>query len=138
MHSDDIWLIDDDSDDPGIIDDILAELRLPNKLVVFSSASAVLQALQHVQHAPFLILCDVNLPAMDGFELRSEMLKRPGKQFHSVPFIYWSSVASESQVKKAYELAAHGFFIKETSFKEMKDTITQIIQYWQKSKMPAK
>jgi CheY-like chemotaxis protein len=138
MHEQAIWLIDDDQDDHEMVREILKELAIPNELVFLNGAFDALEKLRQVDTAPFIILCDVNLPKMDGFALRAAMLKTPDKKFHSVPFIYWSSVASEQQIMQAYHLSAHGFFIKESNFREMKDTFIQMIRYWQKSKMPSK
>ena len=95
-------------------------------------------ALDKAESAPFVIISEVNLPATDGFKLRERLLATPNNKFHSVPFIFWSSNASEAQVKKAFELRSHGFFIKEPSYKDWKVTLLQIIKYWQKSRMPSK
>jgi hypothetical protein len=55
-----------------------------------------------------------------------------------VPFIYWSSNVSEQQIKNAYELCAHGFFIKENRFEELKNTFNCILNYWLKCKTPSR
>jgi CheY-like chemotaxis protein len=133
-----IWIIDDDTEDQDIITEIFDELKLPHELVFLNSAEATLKRLDEVKIAPFIIICDVNLPRINGFELREMLLHREGPKFHSVPFIYWSTQASESQVKQAFDLSAHGFFIKESNFDEWKATFVRIIDYWMKSKMPAK
>jgi CheY-like chemotaxis protein len=138
MQTGAIWVIDDDTDDHEMVSQIFSELQLPNELVFLPGAKAALDKLKAIPHAPFIILCDVNLPGMNGFELRAQMLQDPSNKMHSVPFIYWSSTASEKQIRQAYDLSAHGFFIKESSFQKLKDLFIQIIRYWQKSKMPAK
>lgn len=133
-----IWIIDDDVEDQDIIKEIFRELKLPNEIVFLTGAEATLSRLEQVKVAPFIIICDVNLPRISGFELRSMLLKRSGPIFHSVPFIYWSTQASESQIKQAYDLNAHGFFIKESNFEEWKTTFIRIIDYWMRSRMPKK
>jgi CheY-like chemotaxis protein len=138
MNTGQIWLIDDDQDDHEMVRDIFKELKLPNELVMLHGSVSAMEKLKEADDAPFIILCDVNLPKMDGFALREAMLENPSKKFHSVPFIFWSSVASENQITRAFNLSVHGFFIKETTFQEMKNTFIQIISYWQKSKMPSK
>ena len=75
---------------------------------------------------------------MSGFELREKLLAAPNAKFHSVPFIFWSLAPSEAQIQQAYQLKVHGFFIKETTYEEWRETLAQIIKYWQKSKMPSK
>ena len=138
MTTNSIWIVDDDSDDHDLIRDILGELNVSHEAVFFSTAKEFLSAFDKEKAAPFIIMCDVNIPGMDGFALRETLLKSPNKKFHSVPFIFWSSFASESQVEQAYRLRAHGFFIKEAEFKVWKDSFATIIRYWSKSKMPPK
>lgn len=75
---------------------------------------------------------------MSGFELREKLLSTPNSKFHSVPFIFWSVAPSEDQVYQAYVLKVHGFFIKESTYDEWRQSLAGIIRYWQKSRMPSK
>ena len=138
MAKDSIWLVDDDRDDQELIRDTIKELNIPNEIEFFTDAKHVLNRFKDIKNAPFIILCDVNLPGMGGFELREKLLDEPDRKFHSVPFIFWSTFASESQIAKAFRLRAHGFFIKETEYKEWKKTLAAIITYWTKSRIPSK
>jgi CheY-like chemotaxis protein len=138
MANNGIWMVDDDVEDQDLIRDICKDLRIDNHLEFFGGGDSFLQKLDAVSEAPFLILSDINLRGMSGFELRKKMLEAPEKKFHSVPFIFWSGTASEAQVEKAYRLRAHGFFIKQPRYSEWKETLTYIVQYWRKCKMPSK
>jgi CheY-like chemotaxis protein len=104
----------------------------------FHNGEQVLQRLENADQAPFIILCDVNLPGMDGFELRKKFLATPNKKFHSVPFIFWSNAASEKQIDEAYTLRGHGFFVKDVTFAEWRKTLESIINYWANSRVPSK
>jgi CheY-like chemotaxis protein len=138
MENPAVWLIDDDKDDQEMVTEVFNELGLSHPLVFLSSGQEALNMLEKVPVGPFIIIADVNLPKMDGFELRKRMLEHPSKKMHSVPFIFWSTAASEEQVTKAFDLSAHGFFIKEPNFEELKATFVGIIRYWLKSRMPGK
>lgn len=138
MVNNGIWIVDDDRDDHELVKEIFDEAKIPNELVFFNGAGPLLARLETETHAPFIIICDVNLPGIDGFQLREKLLERPSKKFHSVPFVFWSTYASEAQIDKAYKLRAHGFFIKELGYKEWKESLLGIIRYWSKSKMPSK
>ena len=133
-----IWIVDSDRDDRELIENIFQEAQLPYTLQFFDTGPALLKCLNEVKEAPFIILCDVNLPAMHGFELREKLLATPNKKFHSVPFIFWSNAASEHQIEQAYKLMCHGFFVKESNYDEWKVSLLHIIGYWQKSKTPSK
>ena len=101
-------------------------------------AEELMQLVSEVDTAPFIIISEVHLPKIDGFELSERMLATDSKKFKSVPFIFWSADATEEQITHAYNLSVHGFFIKETRFEELKNTFRNIINYWLRSKMPEK
>jgi len=138
MQSQAVWIIDNDLDDQEVVKDVWQELNLPNELVFLEGAEHALRMLDKVTYAPFIIICELNLPAINGFQLRRIMLEKNQKKFNSVPFIFWTTQASESQIVQAYELSVHGLFIKDADFNELKNTFTCIINYWLKSKMPSK
>jgi len=133
-----VWIIDHDGEDQDIVQTIWQELGLPNKLVLLNNAEEAFERLVEVEKAPFIIICEVNLRGTSGFDLRRRLLETHSKKFKSVPFIFWSSHVTEEQITLAYDLASHGFFIKEGTFDDLKDTFSAIIRYWLKSKMPSK
>jgi CheY-like chemotaxis protein len=137
-NQDAIWIVDDDGEDHELVAEIFQEVKYKNPLKFFNGASAMVQALDEIEIAPFIIICDVNLPRIDGFELRGKLLEIPNNKFHSVPFIFWSTNASEAQIRRAFELRAHGFFIKEAKYEDWKVSLIHIIEYWRRSQMPSK
>jgi DNA-binding NarL/FixJ family response regulator len=138
MNTGPVWIIDSDIDDQEMVREVWEELSLKNELRFFESADEVMRLLDKVDTAPFIIISEVHLPKIDGFELRKRMLETGSKKFKSVPFIFWSADATEEQITHAYNLSVHGFFIKETRFEELKNTFMNIINYWLRSKMPEK
>jgi DNA-binding NarL/FixJ family response regulator len=138
MQTGAVYIVDDDVDDHEMVNELWKELKLPNQLLFFTSGQDMLDHLTKVVNAPYIIICDVNLPKMNGFELREKLLELGSKKFTTVPFIFWSTHASDSQISKAYDLSAHGFFIKGDSFDKMKQSLKAILNYWTLSKMPTK
>jgi CheY-like chemotaxis protein len=86
--------------------------------------------------AQFLILCDVNLPNQDGFAVKKNISENEVLKYKSVPFIYWSTSASQKQIQFAYDLPAQGFFFKPNNFDDLCSTFKTIVEYWQKSQHP--
>ncbi|MEJ7767393.1 MAG: response regulator [Chitinophagaceae bacterium] len=136
MNNNPVFIVDDDTDDHHLVRECWKELGFANALVFFKSGEEVLQYLQATKVSPFLILCDVNVPAMGGFELKSILMRDELLNYKSVPFIFWSTYASNRQIKQAFSLSAHGFFIKGNKIAELKESLSEIINYWQKSKQP--
>lgn len=131
-----IYIIDDDIDDKEIVQEVWNDIGLENKLVFFNSGDELIERLNQDIHNPFLIICDINLPGMNGFEIREKLFSNPETRYKTVPFIFWSNSVSKTQIKKAYDLAAHGLFIKGSSMEELKKTFTRIVDYWEVSLKP--
>jgi DNA-binding NarL/FixJ family response regulator len=138
MNSESIWLIDGDGDDQEMVQQVWKELNLTNELVFFENAEDAINALAKAETAPFIIISELNFPKINGFQFRERMLAINSKKFKSVPFIFWTTQASEEQITHAYNLSVHGFFIKESCFEDLKMTFIYILNYWLKSKMPSK
>jgi DNA-binding NarL/FixJ family response regulator len=138
MSNDPVWIIDDDLEDQETVQLVWRELDLPNELVLLSSAREAYDRLEKEARAPFIIICDANLPGENGFELRQRFLDAHQAKFKSVPFIFWSTHASDAQIADAYDMAVHGFFLKDSTLDGFKDTFKIILQYWLKSKIPSK
>jgi DNA-binding NarL/FixJ family response regulator len=138
MQNEAIWIIDSDTEDHDLVHQVFQELNIGNELVFLKNAEETMNLLSKVDSGPFIIICDINLPRIDGFQLRQNILSYNSKKYRSVPFIFWSTYASEEQITHAYDISAHGFFIKETSFDELKATFTKILKYWMKCKLPKK
>lgn len=129
-------IIEDDLDDQEFITEILHSLGVTNTLLLFSDGTEALTYLQTTTDQPFLILCDVNLPKMNGIELRTEICNDDRLRKKSIPFVFFSTYAGRDTVAKAYELTVQGFFIKSASLQELQDTLSMIITYWSICKHP--
>ena len=111
MNNAPIFIVDDDLDELEIVQEIWDELGIENQLEIFTNPEELVTRLgQRVN--PFLIISDVNLPKIDGFELRKLLAQEPTLSIKSIPFIFWSSTASDAQIKKAYDSGGHRFFFK--------------------------
>ncbi|RYF83172.1 MAG: response regulator [Chitinophagaceae bacterium] len=133
-----ILIVDDDQDDLDLIADVFRHLKIERPVHYFTSGKALEDYLLLESASPFLIICDVNLPDGDGFAIKKRIADNPQLKYKSVPFIYWSTTASEKQIKYAYDLPAQGFFFKPNNFDDLCDTVTVILGYWQKSQHPKK
>lgn len=136
MNTQPVLIVDDDSDDREFIQDAWKELNYENRLIFFKNGEQVLHFLETEKTVPFLILCDINLPKMNGFELKEKLLNHHFTRYKSIPFVFWSSMISNTQAQKAYDLGVNGIFLKENNFGELKQSLVDIVRYWQKSKVP--
>lgn len=137
MNNRPIYLVDDDIDDNLIVNIVWQELGIENELKFFTNGNDLIDCLQNDPLIPFIIICDLNLPLLNGFQIRERLCGNSETRYKTVPFIFWFDSASPEQVKEAYDLGVHGMFIKGSSVDELKRTFTNIIEYCQTTLQPA-
>lgn len=127
-----IIILEDDLDDQEIVRDILEELNVPNRVDFYIAAKDVLAYLKTTTEQPFIIISDVNLPSMTGLELRQIINENDYLRKKSIPFVFFSTSSDQYAVKQAYNLTVQGYFVKQHSLQEIKETIKLILDYWGK------
>lgn len=105
-------------------------------LKFFHDGHSLLKYLRSSESPPFMILCDINMPHIDGLDLREVMWNDVDLKRISIPFIFFSTAASTSQIKKAYDLTVQGFFLKGNSMAETVRKLQLILDYWKECKHP--
>ncbi|MEO5975877.1 MAG: response regulator [Chryseolinea sp.] len=126
-----IILIDDDQDDLEIIEEVLNRNGVQSADIrTFTDCYAALKYLETTSEKPFLVICDINIPGMNGMEFRKIVDENEALRRKSIPFVFFSSAAIGMQVTAAYEMTVQGFFLKRNSLAEMEETIRRILDYW--------
>ena len=133
-----IILIEDDPDDREIFKMIYSQLQYDNKLVVFEDGVSALEYLRNPEVYPFMIISDINMPRMGGFELRQHIFSDDHLSAKCIPYIFLTTAYDEKSVEKAYKMSIQGYFQKDASFKAFKEKFRQIMEYWQNSLIPKK
>jgi CheY-like chemotaxis protein len=128
--------IDDDDDDHEIITSICEKLGVVKYLKCFRDAQMALEFLKSSREYPSIILCDINMPKVTGFELRKTINANNTLRERSVPFIFYSTAADQLQVCEAYKMTVQGFFLKGSNFEEAEKTFKVILDYWLLCKHP--
>ncbi|MCE7064849.1 response regulator [Dyadobacter sp. CY326] len=123
--------IEDDFDDQFLIRSVVEELQIPNPLIFFTNGLEALLYLETATEQPFVILCDINMPVMNGLELRNRIEENEYLRKKSIPFIFLSTADNPHIISTAYESTIQGFFKKENSFDDLKKRIKIIFEYWQ-------
>lgn len=106
-------LIDDEPDLQRSVSDFLK--REAFQVTCTKSAEEAFDQLQ--DHLPDVILLDLNLPQMSGFELCKQIKEHPG--FQGVPILIISSRASEPDKVMGLELGADDYLVKPFGMREL-------------------
>lgn len=131
-----IIIIEDDNDDQALIETVFKKLAYPNQVIYFSDGQKALDFLIEGNVFPFLILSDISMPGVSGFELRQKIYSNAQLQAKCIPYLFFSNTASQQAVIDAYSLSAQGFFIKDLNIEKLEKTIDVIMKYWKKCAAP--
>jgi CheY-like chemotaxis protein len=131
-----VIIIEDDVDDKEILEEIFCKLDYGNEVAFFPDGEKALAYISREDVLPFLILSDINMPRLNGMELKNKIHTDEQLQVKCIPYLFFTTSASKKAVIDAYSMSAQGFFIKETSTTELETTIRTIMEYWKRCFSP--
>jgi CheY-like chemotaxis protein len=131
-----IIVIEDDLDDQEILSEVFQDLGYKNEVIFFGDGQLALDHLIGTDVEPFIIFSDINMPKLNGMELREKVHQNEDLRLKSIPYLFFSTVAEQENVIDAYSKSVQGFFIKPSSYSDLKDIIKTIVEYWQKCVSP--
>jgi CheY-like chemotaxis protein len=131
-----IIIVEDDLDDQDVLADIFKELNYKNEVIFFGDSSQALDYLTNTEAEPFIVLSDINMPKLNGMELREKIHNNEDLRMKSIPYLFFSTSAEQAHVIDAYSRSIQGFFIKPSNYNSLKSTIRKIVEYWQECVSP--
>ena len=132
-----IIVIEDDLEDQLILDEIFKNLNFPNKVIFFTDGNDALEYLNSTDEQPFLILSDINMPKIDGFEVRNKIYTNEKLSLKCIPYLFFTTGVNKKAVNDAYAMSVQGFFLKPAKVTELQNTVKKIIEYWQECYAPS-
>ena len=125
-----IVIVDDDSDDRGLIKDAFLENNPDKNFVLLENGDMLLEFLKTVPETnfPALILLDLNMPGKDGREALKEIKK--DDKTHHIPVVVFSTSSLDKDRIMSYELGANCFLTKPSSYQEMVFLTDAIVKLW--------
>lgn len=133
---DPIVIVEDDADDQYFIRIICERLGVKAELLFFEDGLRALNYLETTKSKTFLILCDINMPVMNGLELRRKIQENSQLRKKSIPFVFLSTAARPKEVAEAYDLTVQGFFVKASQLADMEKSLDLIFRYWLECRHP--
>jgi len=131
-----VIIIEDDADDQLFLSEVFTKLNYQNEIKFFFDGQEALSYINKSGQSPFLILSDINMPKLDGFELREKLKMDKKLSVKCIPYLFFSTAINQRAVIDAYSLSVQGFFVKQTSMEELEKTISAIMEYWRRCAAP--
>jgi CheY-like chemotaxis protein len=131
-----IVVIEDDIDDRMLLGLVFEDLAYPNEVVFCEDGKIAIEYLNRQEKLPFLIICDINLPRLNGFEVRDIVRANNRIKGQSIPFVFFTTSSNKASIKEAFSASVQGYFIKPFTYEDIRENIRAIIEYWRWSYIP--
>ena len=128
-HAIEILLLEDEVADAYLIKIALREYNISARLHHVLDGREGLGFLQQQNTpCPDLILLDLNMPRMNGYEFLTAIKK--DEQFKNIPIVVLTTSDVESDVLRSYQLGAASYITKPTGLDQFMSVIHKISEYW--------
>ncbi len=131
-----ILIVDDDDVDVMGVQRALRKLKILNPVVRAHDGIEALELLRNPGSIkrPYIILLDLNMPRMNGFEMLTE-LRQDKALASSVVFVLTTSKADEDKVE-AYQQNVAGYIVKNKVGEDFMGLIEMLDRYWRVVELP--
>ena len=120
-----ILLVDDNEADGWLLREAFQALEIEHSLQIVHDGDQALQVLGEEPH-PVLILLDINMPKMNGFDVLKEIRADP--KLRLIPVVIFTSSHHKRDVERAYELGANAYVAKPSN--NFIDVIGDVLKFW--------
>ena len=131
-----ILLVEDNADDEALTLRALKKNNIKNEVVIARDGAEALDYLfatgvhagRNLNVMPHLILLDLKLPKMDGFEVLRQV--RGAEHTKMLPVVILTTSNEDQDRVKSYGLGANSFVRKPVQFDKFVEAIRQLGLYW--------
>ena len=131
-----ILLVDDSRMDIELTLDAFNQAHLSNRIEVANSGQQALDyLLGEKQYAdrtqyplPDLVLLDLKMPGIDGFEVLQRVKQTPVVK--RIPIVILTSSKEEGDRALSYDIGANSYLVKPVAFTGFIEVVRQIEDYW--------
>jgi CheY-like chemotaxis protein len=129
----DVLLAEDNEDDILLVRESLEETSFARRLHVARDGQ---EALDYVRAhngrtgdvRPLLVLLDINMPRMNGFEVLGELKATPALKH--IPVVMLTTSGREEDMVKSYRIGAASYLTKPIGFESFRELLTRFATYW--------
>jgi two-component system, chemotaxis family, response regulator Rcp1 len=136
-----------------VVEDSESDIELLREALADSEPAVELDVVRHGEDAlsflrregefeaaerPDLVVLDLNLPRMGGFEVLSALREDVDPRLRRLPVIVFTTSATTTDVDRAYDLHASSFVTKPTAFEHYLDAVRAFREFWLRvARLPA-
>ncbi len=130
-----ILLVEDDSVDAMTIERVIDDLKISNDLVCTTDGERALVYLKNENNRkPSIILLDLDMPKMDGFEFLR--IVKEDNELKKIPVVVLTVSEEQRDVVESFNFSVAGYMVKPVDYKKFIETFRAIDLYWTLSELP--
>lgn len=130
-----ILLAEDDPNDVELVLDALKAHNIVNQIIVTRDGAECLDYLhrrgefaERENGNPLLILLDLKMPKVDGFEVLRDVKSDPALK--AIPVIVLTSSKQERDILTSYNLGVNAFVVKPVDFDQFMQVVRDLSLFW--------
>ena len=138
MYIDDrILIVEDNLDQLRLMTEVLQSGRISNEVhsvttgeeaIAFLSGDLSAVVVRMVYPLPCLLLLDLKLPRISGFEVLEWVRAHP--VFRTLPVVVLTGSHDSEDIERAYQLGANSYLLKPFKMEELRAVVKSINAYW--------
>lgn len=125
MRFKNLLFIDDDEDDLELVRNAMEAISDVKSYNTLNNPLTALIKLENKELTPDLIVLDLNMPVMSGFQFLEKIKKNPG--LRAIPVVILSTTSNPLAKEKAKTLGALNFYTKPMRFIALIDLIRSML-----------
>jgi CheY-like chemotaxis protein len=129
-----ILLIEDDDVDAITTKRALKEIKVSNELIHKLDGEDGLNYLKDGNAKPCVILLDLNMPKMNGFEFLREI--KNDENLKKIPVIVLTTSDTDQNILDSYQLGVAGYITKPVDYHQFVEAMKTVDMYWTLSRLP--
>lgn len=130
-HEVSILLVEDDPGHARLIEKNLRRSKINNPLIIINDGAEALDYLLcqggyagQTRPSPLLVLLDLNLPGMDGYQVLEQMKNNP--ETRRIPVIILTTTDDYREVERCYQLGCNVYITKPVDYEQFADAISKL------------
>ena len=139
-----ILLVEDSQDDLDMTLRALRKSNLANKIQVARDGAEALEFIlcegahagRKMESVPKVILLDLKLPKVDGFDVLKRIKGDP--RTRSIPIVILTSSKEQKDVVESYHLGVNSYIVKPVNFEGFASAVGELGMYWLLLNQPPK
>ncbi len=124
-----VWVVDDDPDDLYLIEHAFKCIMPSMVIKQLNDGEELLPSLEKAPVLPRLVLLDLNMQRMNGFEALAEL--RTNASYKDLPVIILTTSDAEGDRRRSLALGADGFLTKPPSQEGIITMLQQLTADWE-------